>query len=223
MKTIGSLRDAGEVHRLVGVAARGRAFAEPADARRAPRSRIRNASAHADRHREHRRQMADHRDQTQAWQVRHVDVAVPALRRSVGSRPMILREDPPRLDAARDVDAHVAVRAACRRRPAPIAVATPTAARLVPAARVEGAGDLALLVEDVAALLDPARDQHVAVDGEEVVAVETRLPHLGQRPDRSGFARDRHEARTVTERRRARDRPRGGLSLHGNGGLGSRM
>src|SRR5213082_295199 len=39
----------------------------------------------------------------------------------------------------------------------------------VPAPRVERAGDLALLVEDVAALLDPARDQHVAVDAEQVL------------------------------------------------------
>jgi hypothetical protein len=58
---------------------------------------------------------------------------------------------------------------------------------LVAAARVERARNLALLVEDVAALLDPARDQHVAVDAEEVLAVEARLSDLAQRADRLGF------------------------------------
>src|SRR5216683_3275227 len=43
---------------------------------------------------------------------------------------------------------------------------------LVPSPRVERPGDLALLVEDVAALLDPAREHHVPVDAEEVVPVE---------------------------------------------------
>jgi hypothetical protein len=35
-----------------------------------------------------------------------------------------------------------------------------------------------LAVEDVAALLDTARDQHVAVDPEQILAVESRLPDL---------------------------------------------
>ena len=74
----------------------------------------------------------------------------------------------------------------------PIAVATPTDGAFVPAARVERAGNLALLVEDVPALLDAARDQHVAVDAEEVLAVEARLLDLLQRADRLGFARDGH-------------------------------
>src|SRR5215210_4891833 len=64
--------------------------------------------------------------------------------------------------------------------------------RLVPAAGVEGARDLALLVEDVPALLDPARDQHVAVDGEQVLAVEACLLYFLQRADGLGFTRDRH-------------------------------
>ena len=86
-----------------------------------------------------------------------------------------------------DVDAHVAVERRAdvvgphRRRDA-------DRGALVAAAGVERAGDLALLVEDVAALLDPARDQHVAVDAEQVLAVEARLPDLAQRADRLGFA-----------------------------------
>ena len=69
----------------------------------------------------------------------------------------------------------------------PIAVADADRGGLVPAARVERARDLALLVEDVPALLDPARDQHVAVDAEQVLAVEARLLHLLQRAYGLGF------------------------------------
>ena len=103
----------------------------------------------------------------------------------------VLGEDPPRLDAARDVHAHVAVErradvvGAHRRRDA-------DGGGLVAAARVERAGDLALPVEDVPALLDPARDQHVAVDAEQVLAVEAGLLDLLQRADRLGSRRDRH-------------------------------
>ena len=98
----------------------------------------------------------------------------------------VLGEDPPRLDTARDVDAHVAVE---RRADVVRAERGRHAhrARLVAAARVEGARDLPLLVEDVPALLDPARDQHVAVDAEQVLAVEPRLADLAQRADRLGF------------------------------------
>ena len=74
MNTIGSRRDAGEVHRLVRVAARGGALAEPAD---------RDARLLADPEREraadgdgqHRRQVADHRDRAEAG-IAHVDVTV---------------------------------------------------------------------------------------------------------------------------------------------------
>src|SRR4029079_16633022 len=48
---------------------------------------------------------------------------------------------------------------------------------------VEASGDLPLLVEDVAALLDPAGKDHVTVDAEEVLAVEARLLALRQRAD----------------------------------------
>src|SRR5205823_14713045 len=108
----------------------------------------------------------------------------------------VLCEDPPGLDAARDVDAHVAVE-----RGADVLVVhrgrDADRSRLVAASRVEGAGDLALLVEDVAALLDSARDQHVPVDAEEVLAVETCLLDLLQRAYGLCFTADRHRGRTL--------------------------
>ncbi len=119
--------------------------------------------------------MADHRDQPEL-RVGHVDVAVAPVRRAVLATH-VLGEDPPRLDAAGDVDAHVAVQRradvvrAHRRRDA-------DRGGFVAATGVERAGDLALAVEDVAALLDPARDEHVAVDAEQVLAVEASLAHL---------------------------------------------
>src|SRR5262249_25720002 len=57
---------------------------------------------------------------------------------------------------------------------------------LVAASRVEGARDLPLLVEDVAALLDPARDEQVAVDAKEVLAVETCFLHFLERANGLG-------------------------------------
>ena len=74
----------------------------------------------------------------------------------------VLREDAPGLDAARDVDAHVALE---RRADVVRAHRGRDADRraLVASARVERPRDLPLLVEDVAALLDPAGDEHVAV------------------------------------------------------------
>jgi hypothetical protein len=146
----------------VRVAARRGALAEPAD--RDPvllADPERERAAHRDR--QHRRQVADHRQQAEV-RIGHVHVSVLALGRAVGAAH-VLREDPPGLDAARHVDAHVAVE-----RCADVLRAhrrgDPDRSGLVAAARVERAGDLALLIEDVAALLDPARDQHVAVDGE---------------------------------------------------------
>ena len=76
----------------------------------------------------------------------------------------------------------------------PIAVRDADGGGLVAAARVERARDLALPVEDVPALLDAARDQHVAVDAEEVLAVEACLADLLQRADGLGFPGDRHGA-----------------------------
>ena len=118
--------------------------------------------------------------------VAHVDVAVASARGAVLAAH-VLGEDAPRLDAAGDVDAHVALQRradvvrAHRRRDA-------HGGGLVPAPGVEGAGDLPLLVEDVPALLDRPGDEHVAVHPEEVLAVEPRLLHLLQRLDRLGLA-----------------------------------
>jgi hypothetical protein len=139
--------------------------------------------------------MADHRDQPEL-RVRHVHVSVPALRRPVRTAH-VLRKDPPRLDAAHHVHAHVAVQ---RRADVVRAHGGRDAdrRRLVAAAGVERARDLPLAIEDVAALLDPARHHHVPVDAEQVLAVEPRLAHLPQRADRLGFAGDRHSRGTLT-------------------------
>ena len=98
--------------------------------------RIRKASAMPDGDGEHRRQVADHRVEAER-RLGHVDVAVAPAGRAVLAAH-VLREDPPRLDAARDVDAHVALERradvvrAHRRRDA-------DGGRLVAAARVERA------------------------------------------------------------------------------------
>src|SRR6187551_2588224 len=63
---------------------------------------------------------------------------------------------------------------------------------LVPAPGIEASGDLPLLVEDVATLFDPAREQHVTVDPEQVLAVEARLLDLRQRADWLCFPGDGH-------------------------------
>jgi hypothetical protein len=180
----------------VSVAARGRALAEPGD-RDALLLADSESERAADRNRQHRRQVADHREQAEV-RVRHVHVAVPPARRPVLASH-VLGEDPPRLDAARDVDPHVAVQRRADVVPAHRGRDSDRR-RLVPAAGVERAGDLALLVEDVAALLDAARDQHVAVDRQQVLAVETCFADLVQGADRLGFARDRHARRTLTTR-----------------------
>ena len=80
---------AGEVHPLVRVAARGRALAEPAD-RDALLLADPERERAADGDREHRRQVADHRDQAEP-RVGHVHVAVPALRRPVRRGPCTAR------------------------------------------------------------------------------------------------------------------------------------
>ena len=184
----GQLADAREVHPFVGVAARHGAFAGPRD-RDAPLLADAERERAADSHRQHRGQVADHRDQPEVH-VGHVHVAVLAVRRPVGAAH-VLREDAPRLDAARDVDAHVSVQrsadvvGAHRHRHA-------DRRGLVAAARVERAWDLPLAVEDVAALFDAARDQHVAIDLEQVLAVEAPLLHLLERAARLGYACDRH-------------------------------
>ena len=142
---------AGEVHALVRVAARGSALAAPGD-RHAALLPDPERESHPDRDREHGGQVADHRMEPEPG-IADVDVAVAPLGGAVGASH-VLREDAPRLDAAGDVDAHVALqRAADVVRPH--RAADSDGGSLVAAARVERAGNLALLVEDVPALLDP--------------------------------------------------------------------
>src|SRR5919197_3698860 len=195
----GQLAHAGQSHPLVTIAARGGALAEPGDGNALLLADPESERA-ADGNRKHRREVADHRDQAEIG-VGHVDVPVLTLGRTVRAAH-VLGEDPPRLDTADDVDAHVPME---RRTD----VVRPHRGRdadrrgLVPAPCVERAGDLPLAVEDVAALLDPAREDHVAVDAEQVLAVEARLPHLFERADGLGFPGDRHRGRTLTTRSRA--------------------
>ena len=175
--------DAGEVHPLVRVAAGGRPVAAPRERDPALLADA-EGERHADRHGEHGGQVADHRVQPEPG-VAEVDVAVAAVRRPVVAAH-VLREDPPRLDAARDVHAHVALQ-----RAADVVGAHGRAdsdgGRLVAAAGVEGARDLPLLVEDVAALLDPARREHVPVEAEQVLAVQPDLLHFLEGAERLRF------------------------------------
>ena len=128
--------------------------------------------------------MAHHRVEPEP-SVADVDVAVASASRPVGATH-VLRKDPPGLDTARDVHAHVPL----DRRPDVVrSHRSPDRDRgaLVAPAGVERARDLALLVQDVPALLDAARDQEVAVDGEEILAIEACLHHLLERADRLRF------------------------------------
>jgi hypothetical protein len=192
----------------VGVTAGRRAFAVPRD-RDALLVADPEGERRADGHREHGGKVADHGDQAQLG-IGHVDVSISAPRRPVLAAH-VLREDPPGLDPASDVDAHVAVERCAHilrahgRRDA-------DRGRFVAAPGVERARDLPLLVEDVPALLDPARDQHGAVDPEQVLAVETCFADLAQRADRLGFADDRHRARTLTTEAAMNDARRFGLA-----------
>jgi hypothetical protein len=190
----GQLANAGERHPFVTVASGGGALAEPGD-RDALLLANPEGQRATDRHRKHRREVAHHRDQAEV-RVSHVHVPVLALGGAVGPAH-VLREDAPRLDAADDVHAHVAM----ERRADVVGAHRGCDADgrgLVPSPRVEGAGDLPLAIEDVAALLDPAGQDHVAVDAEQVLAVEASLADFLQRADRLGFTGDRHRGRTLT-------------------------
>jgi hypothetical protein len=57
--------------------------------------------------------------------------------------------------------------------------------------------DLSLLVEDVAALLDPAREDQVPKDAEKILAVEACVLDLAQGADRLRFPGDRHAQGTI--------------------------
>ena len=174
----------GEVHPLVRVAAGGRPLAAPGN-RHPLLFADPEGETHAHRDREHRRQVADHRVQPEV-RVAEVDVAVAPVRRPVRAAHE-LSEDAPWLHAAGDVDAHVALQRAadvvCGHRRC-----DPHSGGLVATSGVERAWDLPLLVEDVAALFDSARGQHVAVHAEQVLVVEACVLHLLERTDRLGFA-----------------------------------
>ena len=163
----------------MGVAASGCALAAPRD-RHAPLFADPKREGHSDRHGQHRGQVADHRVQPESF-VTQVHVPVAPSRWAVDTT-QVLRKDPPWLDPTRDVDAHVALQGSAdvvrpHRR------GNADSCRFVAAARVERADDLALLVEGVAALLDPARDQHVAVDAEQTLAVEACVLRFLKRAD----------------------------------------
>ena len=106
------------------------------------RSRIRKASAQPTATGSIAGRWRDHRDQRRGatspmW-------TLPSRPRvGPSTRPMYCAKIAPRLDAAGDVHAHVALQRGSRRRRGPSPQATPTAARLVAAAGVERAGDLA--------------------------------------------------------------------------------
>ena len=107
-----------------------------------------------------------------------MDVAVAAVRGPVGAAH-VLGEDSPRLDAPRHMDTHVPV----ERRADVVGSQRGRNAdggSLVAATRVERAGDLPLAVEDVTALLDPARQDHIAVDLQQVLAVEAGVSNFPQ-------------------------------------------
>ena len=167
----------------MGIAAGSRALAAPGDG-----DALLLANPECERHShgdgQHRRQVADHRVQAEVC-IPDVDVAVATVGRTVDAAH-VLGEDPPRLDSTRDVHAHVPL----QRAPDVVGSHRGRDAHgrgLVAAPRVERAGDLSLLVEDVAPLLDSAGDQHVAVDAQEVLAIEAGVLHFLERADRLGF------------------------------------
>ena len=175
----GQTAHTGEVHSLVGVTPGRSAFPTPRD-RNARLLANPKGETHSDRDGKHRRQVTDHRVQTQA-RVADMDVAVAPPGRPVGATH-VLREDPPRLDATRDVHAHVPlqgtadiVRAHC--------ACNADGRSLVAATRVERTGDLPLLIEDVTPFLDPSRGQHAAIHPEQVLAIETDLVRFPKRAD----------------------------------------
>ncbi len=152
------LLHAGPVHRLVEVAARGRAVAEPGHRAAALAAQLeRHRHAGGDQH--HVGQHRDHPDAAELA-VAEVDVAV-APAGDPGGAAHVLREDPRRRDAADQVRGEV-----------PVQDAQPVARshrerragrhRLLPIAVVERPGDLALAVQGHRALFQAAHQQHRA-------------------------------------------------------------
>ena len=137
----------------------------------------------ADDDRKHRRQVADDRD-LPAVEVAEVDVPVPTAGGPVDAAEVV-GEDPPRLGAAVDVDADVAVQ---RRADVLGRHRGGHADRggLVAAPGVERAGDLPLLVERVPGLLQSPRDEHGAVETNQRVAREAEVVHRATLAHRLG-------------------------------------
>src|SRR3954452_86632 len=156
---------AGPVHRLVEVAARGRAVAEPRDRAAALVAQL-ERHRHPGRDEHHVRQHRDHPDAAEP-EVAEVDVAV-ATAGDPALPAHVLAEDARGRDAADEVRAEVAVQDAQavlgrhRERRA-------DRDGLLAVAVVEGARDLALAVEVHRALLDAPHQQHVAQEGDSVV------------------------------------------------------
>ena len=194
----------------MGVAAGRAAVAEPAE-------RDARLVAHAEGERaadcdgQHRGQVRDHRQRAEA-DVAEVHVAVAAARRAVAAAE-VLGDDPPRRHAAHDVHAEVALGRAAdvlgRHRPGHA-----DGGGLVAAAGVERAGDPALPVQGVAALLDGAGQQHRAihpaqhrfvesVDADRVVTARA-LAHDCHDPHRSSVMRRYAMTRSGAVRARAR-------------------
>ena len=164
----GQLLDAGPVHRLVEVAARCGAVAEPGDgaARLA-------AELEGHRHpRGHEHHVGEHRDHPDAAQagVAEVDVAVAAAG-DAGGAAHVLGEDPRGCDPADEMPAQVAVQDA---QPV-LGGHGPGGAdrhRLLAVAVVERPGHLALPVQRHRALLHGAHEEHVAQEPDTVRFVE---------------------------------------------------
>ena len=184
----GEPANAREVHRLVDVSSSGRPVAEPRHGD-PPLAANPEGQGHSDSDRRHRAHVAHHRHHAEA-RVGHVDVPFPPAHGPVHPSH-VLSEDPPRREAADDVHAHVALRG--RRRVLwPEGHAASDGGSLVPATRVEASGHLALLVEDQAALLDTARQQHRAKHPDQLFASE-----LGRPAGRVRLVGDPHGHRAV--------------------------
>ncbi len=154
----GRLLHAGPVHRLVEVAARGRAVAEPGQ-------RDALLAAQLERHREpggDEHHVGQHRDHPDAARVRSPKCTLP-------SRPPVMPPSRPmywaKIRAGVTPRMICAARSRCRMQSRSCAaIAHVGAGRhgLLPEAVVERAGDLALPVEHHRALLDAAHHQHRA-------------------------------------------------------------
>ena len=193
----GELLDAGPVHRLVEVAARGRAVAEPRD-RDALLAAQLEGHRQAGRDQHHVGQHRDHADAA-LRAVAEVDVAVAAAG-DAGLAAHVLAEDPRGLDAADDVRGEVAVQDA----QAVLGAHRPRRAGgdgLLAEPVVEAAGHLALAVQGHRALLDAAHHQHRAQQPDPVLGGQVLRYVRGYRGALSRLGR--HQASLLPLRCRA--------------------